>query len=78
MSGKYEYRELYSETIIWMYIRVARKIAIPGMGVGKIPLQRAKESLGDVEFEKMFVFWFYSSPDPAIVKNLFADFRKFY
>ena len=24
------------------------------------------------------MFWFCSFPDPAIVKNLFADFRKFY
>ena len=42
-----------------------------------IPWPGAKESLSDVGFENIFVFKFCSSPERAIVKNLFADFRKF-
>ena len=41
-----------------MLIGVAQKTAISGTGGCKIPWQRAKESLSDVEFEKIFVFWF--------------------
>ena len=44
----------------------------------KIPWPRAKESLSDVGLENIFVFEFCSSPDSAIVKNLSADFWKFY
>ena len=41
-----------------MYIRVAQKTAISGTGGSKIPWQRAKESLSDVEFEKKSFFDF--------------------
>ena len=43
-----------------------------------IPWPGAKESLSDVGFENIFFFKFCSSPERAIVENLFADFRKYY
>ena len=38
-----------------------------------------RESLSDVRFENIFVFFFvfFLSPEPAIVKTPFTDFRKF-
>ena len=58
-----------------MHIRVAKKTAISGTGDSKIPWQWAKESWRDVK--KIFVFWFCSSPDPAIVKPISRIFGNF-
>ena len=55
-----------------MQSRVAQETAI------SVNNLRAIQSLSDVEFEDIFVFQFCSSPDPAIVINLSADFRKLY
>ena len=55
-----------------MYIRVAQKT---GAGGSKIPWQ-AKESLSDVDFDNIFVFYFCSSPQPAIVKETFWGFSE--
>ena len=59
-----------------MYSRVVQKTAISGTGGSKIPWLRAKESLSDVELEKIVVFWFCSSPDPAIIKKTFRGFSE--
>ena len=61
-------------TLLDIRIRCPKKHLSPW----KIPWSRAKERLSDVGFEHIFVFKFCSSPHPEIVKNLFADFRKFW
>ena len=61
-----------SETFQIMGTRVAPKTG--WTGGSQIPWQRAKESLSDVEFEK--IFWICSSPDTAIVKKPFHGFSK--
>ena len=45
-------------------------------GDSKIPWQKAKESLSDVEVEKYYFFLCCSSPDPAIVKKPFCGFSE--
>ena len=52
----------------YIYFRVAQKTS-----GSKTPWQKAKDSLSDVEFEKIFFEKVCSSPDPVIVKKTFAQ-----
>ena len=50
------------------------KLWWPGTGGSKIPWQRAKVSLSDVEFEKIFLLFFLSIPLSSDCKKPFRGF----
>ena len=71
-------QKLFPSNCVTLYIRVAQNTTISGTGCSKIPWQREKESLSDVEFKFFFGFLILFITRSSDLKNLFADFRKFY